>query len=421
MRFSVINLGCKVNRVESDQITALLLSSFEETDPNNADLVVVNTCTVTSEAEKKTRKVLRHTLRKNPSCKVIVTGCASEINPAAFEALSERVQVVPKNQILGYLTTYTGEDTSAYLNILEQMPIRYSESFNTRVGIKIQDGCNNACTYCIVHVARGKSKSVPADQVVNECVSYANSGAKEMVLTGINLGSYNYAEASSPVNLCGLLQRLLDETAEFTSGGGACRFRLSSIEPNDLSMELVDLMASSNGRICKHLHLPLQSGSTRILKEMARNYDARFYANLVHELRQKIPHLSLTTDVIVGFPGETDVDFEETLSLAQECGFSKIHVFPYSKRAGTPAANRTDQISDNIKRDRAVRLRQLSDELRAADFAARTGLHELAVVEKFGRAMTDSYYEIICAQENSVGDLIEVEINSQVSFCKGGD
>ena len=270
------------------------------------------------------------------------------------------------------------------------------DGFRTRVGVKVQDGCNNACTYCIVHVARGRATSRNAGDVREECKALAEAGVREIVLTGINLGSYRFDDGQGEVlMLDGLMQALLDDTADVHEPGQPpCRFRISSIEPVDVSDKLIDVMARSNGRICRHLHLPLQSGSTKVLAEMNRPYTAQQFEALVNKLYAKLPELSLSTDIICGFPGETDADFQETLDVAQRCRFSKIHVFPYSQREGTPAAARTDQVPPEMRAERARTLRALAKQLRQQDRENRAGTSELALIEENGVAMTESYHEL---------------------------
>lgn len=421
MGFCVVNLGCKVNRVESDAVAATLIArGFEPVGEEAAGLVVVNTCTVTGEAEKKTRKAVRHALRANGQAVVVVTGCAVAIDAAAYEALDSRVRVVPKGNLAA--SVERGEwDEAAGCAFAKERPLMQPTSealpkgrgFRTRVGVKVQDGCNNACTYCIVHVARGRAVSRSADEVVAECVQLAAAGAKEIVLTGINLGSYccGQRRSSNPVRLADLLRRLLHETAKLHKAGELpCRFRVSSIEPCDVDDDLIELMANADGRICRHLHLPLQAGSSRVLREMARPYDAAFYEALVGRLRATMPTFSLSTDIIVGFPGETDEDFRETLAVAKRCGFSKIHVFPYSRREGTPAAARADQVPPEVKARRAAELRALGDELRVRDFGARAGSEELALVEESGVAMTESYHEVPPPVDAPAGALVAVSL-----------
>lgn len=247
---------------------------------------------------------------------------------------------------------------------------------------------------------------------------------REIVLTGINLGSYCDGDRRDPqaVGLSDLVSRLLRETASLDGREDSpTRFRVSSIEPRDVNDELVSLLADGNGRLCRHLHLPLQSGSDKVLREMARPYDVERYVSLVERLRKAIPTISLSTDIIVGFPGETDAEFQQTLAVARRCRFSKIHAFPYSTRAGTPAAERSDQVPVEVRTSRAATVRALGDELRAAEYARRVGTSELALVEAGGTAMTESYFEIPAPRGSFPGTLVDVRLHpspgSGTGFC----
>lgn len=483
MNFAVVNLGCKVNRVESDDVAAHLAARGAETPEADADLIVVNTCTVTGEAEKKTRKAVRRALRANDRARVVVTGCAAAIDRAFYENLDERVTVLGKAE-LGKLwenapqigepavslcdgglavsprdgePAFSPHDGGPALSLCDAGPassphgaavgvagpagalaaqgggraargaasasqnggggaaargaapasslLRFGPSFRSRVGVKVQDGCDNACTYCIVHVARGRATSRPADDVVAECVAYAQAGAGEIVLTGINLGSYCDGAKRDPaaVRLADLLRLLLDATAD-----AACRFRISSVEPRDVDDALVDVLAASDGRVCRHLHLPLQAGSSKVLREMARPYDAPRFVALVERLYAAVPELALSTDLIAGFPGETDAEFQETLDVARACRFAKIHAFPYSRRDGTPAAARADQVPPAVRERRAAALRALGDELRAQEYARRVGTVERVLVESRGRGTTESYFEIPVPPDAQPGTLREL-------------
>lgn len=390
-RFSIVNLGCKVNRVESDTLAERLLGRGLQSVPApEADLVIINTCTVTGEAEKKTRKAVRKALKDAPNATIVVTGCAATMDPSFYEALDERVSVIPKGDLLenSFLPKTPGT-------------MRMGAGFPTRVGIKAQDGCDNACTYCIVHVARGPARSTPFDEVVSECERYLQHGVKELVLTGIDLGRYQWEGRG----LADLLSALLEASSQLaTAGEHPCRFRLSSVEPLSLSEPLIELMAASEGLLCRHLHLPLQSGSSSVLAAMGRPYSRERFLALTAELYERIPSLSLTTDIICGFPGETDDDFACTLSAAREARFSKIHVFPYSRRPGTPAARRPDQIDPALKRQRTSELRKLADELRQDDFNRRRGSTELCLVEP-DRALTESYHELPVDTAWAIGTL----------------
>lgn len=422
VRFFIVNLGCKVNRVESDGFERLLRAHACAPAPQSeADLVVVNTCTVTGEAEKKTRKAVRHALKVNDRASVVVTGCASAIAPEEFTSMGDRVTVVPKADMALHLERVlvgapgaaackaapvpeVGAGGPAQADLSDDAQLFSSR---TRVGVKVQDGCDNACTYCIVHVARGRATSRPKADIVGEVVALAHAGVREVVLSGINIGSYRHEGD----RLADLLKALLAATADVHAAGEKpMRFRVSSIEPMDVHDDFIELLAGANGRICRHLHLPLQSGSSKVLRDMARPYDAQDFCRLVDYLYAMVPALALTTDVIVGFPGETDEDFQDTCDVARACRFTKMHVFPYSRRAGTPAAARADQVAPEVKATRAEHLRALSDELRASDRAARAGTQELALVEEGGRAMTESYYELAAPTHASAGSLVSVTL-----------
>ena len=407
MNFAIVNLGCKVNRVESDSFASgLLARGGLETGPDVADVVVVNTCTVTGEAEKKTRKAVRQVLRANPSSNVVVTGCAAAIDADAFTSMDPaRVHIAGKLQVDDVLDRLVGPIGHG------TMPLAVGDGFRTRVGVKVQDGCNNACTYCIVHVARGRASSRPSRAIVSECVALAREGVREIVLTGINLGSWREQGENGCERLDALLERLLAETADIHGiGQPACRFRISSIEPRDVSDDLIGLMARSQGRICRHLHLPLQSGNSKVLREMHRPYSAEYFKDLVEKLYAAMPRLSLSTDIICGFPGETDQEFGDTVELAKRCRFTKIHVFPYSKRQGTPAAERSDQVDPEVRSARAKHLREVAEALRAQQLSDRAGSVELALVEEAGQAMTESYFEVPAPQGARIGQLVAVTL-----------
>lgn len=434
----MVNLGCKVNRVESDEYFSILSGFGEPSSEQLADLIIVNTCTVTGGAEKKTRKAVRKALRSNDHSKIVVTGCAAAINPEFYEKLSSRIEVVAKGELKDRLLdgaydlcSDSDETLNANINWREagfnqfnnsfggnsctEFPLlRIGDKFNTRVGVKIQDGCNNACTYCIVHTARGRAVSRNMAECIAESISYVKAGVPEIILTGINLGSYCYDGRS----LSGLLSELLHETQSLSEDDRVCRFRMSSIEPMDVSGDLIETIAGADGRICRHLHLPLQSGSSKVLHEMARPYDATSFLDLVNRIRKSIPSISLSTDIIVGFPGETDADFDETIDLAKACGFSKIHVFPYSKREGTPAAARTDQVPFDVKALRASKLRDLARSLRLRDYERRIGTKELVVAESADRGCTESYFEVKLNGNQRNRSLFQLKIPELTSYIR---
>lgn len=410
MKYAVVNLGCKVNRVESDAFASSLdAHGAKSCDAADADLIVVNTCTVTGEAEKKTRKAVRGALRANDRATVIVTGCAAAIDKDTFLAMDPRVRVMGKAELASSIDAGAwGLDAAAHGPAL---PV--GEGYRTRVGVKVQDGCNNACTYCVVHVARGKATSVDPREVVRQCRALASAGVKEIVLTGINLGSYRWRdeETGEATGFADLLRMLLEETADLHKDGEyPVRFRVSSVEPRDVHDDLIEVLETAGGRVCRHLHLPLQSGNSKVLREMHRPYNAEHFEAIVANLYERVPELSLSTDIICGFPGETEGEFEDTLRVACTCRFSKIHVFPYSKREGTPAAARIDQVPPGVKADRAQRLRDLGDLLRDKEREARKGTRELAVVEEEGVALTESYFEVPAPKNAKAGEMIEITL-----------
>ncbi|MEF2655147.1 MAG: tRNA (N(6)-L-threonylcarbamoyladenosine(37)-C(2))-methylthiotransferase MtaB [Eggerthellaceae bacterium] len=406
MNVAIVNLGCKVNRVESDSIAAAYQARGAHlSDVASADMIVVNTCTVTGEAEKKTRKTIRRVLRDNSQASVLVTGCAAVIDPDFFSALDERVRVVEKSDLLDQESH--GEASTSY-------PVRVGESFPTRVAVKVQDGCNHSCSYCIVHVARGKAWSRPYREIIEEVCLLAKHGVKEVVLAGIDLGSYVYSEGDERVRLGLLVRMLLDELD--ARGYEQTRLRISSIEPRSIDRSFVEVLAQAQGRVCRHLHLPLQSGSDRVLKEMNRPYTSSDFLDLVNMLKERVGDISLTTDVIVGFPGETEEDFENTCRVVSEVGFTKVHVFRYSKREGTPAAERVDQVLPEVKEERAHRLLELSDELRSRYLTRNADREETIVVEKAGWGMSESYYKVRVKSTLKAGSVCRASLTDADPF-----
>ncbi len=414
MKVSFVNLGCKVNRVETDGLAARCVDEgFELSPSGDADFVVINTCTVTQEAEKKTRKAVRRALREHGRATVVVTGCAAVIDGASLESLGNRVMAVPdKSLVVDSIVEKAHNEAKVQgrggqagdgTGLLARPQLRHGSGFPTRVGIKVQDGCDNACTFCIVHVARGASWSRPFDEVVDEVRRYGEAGVREMVLTGINLGTYSSAQGG----LADLLEKLLEAAPQ-------ARFRISSVEPGNVDNRLIGLMASSEGRVCRHLHLPLQSGSDSVLNQMARTYSVGFYQRLVERLYENMPCLALTTDVIVGFPGETEKQFGETLALAKSCAFSKMHVFPYSRREGTPAARRKDHVPDETKLRRTRELQGLADELRRQDFLKRCGNEELVLVETDSTGTSESYYQVTVSDKAVPGELLSMKLENGI-------
>lgn len=431
-QFHIHTLGCKVNRAESETIAAALIDAgWTQCAAESADVAIVNTCTVTGEADTKNRKIIRGLLKAG-AAHVIVTGCAINIASDHYAELGEAVVCEPDKTALPRTAqllvqgeqlhaadapaprTEAPDTTSAAEPVelnFEQAPRfsadaesmrmlnRTGEGFRTRVDVKIQDGCNNACTYCIVHVARGRARSIPASQVIGEVGSIANAGTREVVLVGIDLGAYD----DNGLDLADLMEILLQRT-------GIGRLRISSIEPQSLKPSLITALATSDGRICRHLHLCLQSGSTKVLDEMARNYTADEFLDLIAELRAQVPSIALSTDVIVGFPGETDEDFAQTCKVIEQARFMRLHVFRYSKRAGTSAAARPDQIPPQVMAERAKTLRELGAKLALEDMHKRLGTVEQVIVERPGIGTSESYHKVLVPTDVAPGLLLPMEL-----------
>ena len=350
---SVVNLGCRVNRVESDRITAdLMRLGFAVVEPRDADLIVINTCAVTGEAEAKTRKAVRHALAYPNEPYVVVTGCVVNLHPEELLELSDRVIAEPsKIDVAERVCDVLGVESDSVPACSDGDVV--DALGRSRLGVKIQDGCNHRCTYCIVWKARGP----------------------EVVLTGVNLGAYDGKSATDEhVEIDELLEAIMERTT-------IAHVRISSVEPMDISERLLKVMARYPQRIAPFLHLPVQSGCTATLHRMGRPYSAEAFEDTVRMIRANLPQASLSCDVIVGFPGETDEEFEESLALCRRVGFSRMHVFRYSKRPGTLAADMPDQVPPEVMAERSRRMRDAAQELAIADARRRVGTVERAVLE----------------------------------------
>ena len=388
---------------ESEAIAAALLALgwTRATDAADCDVAILNTCTVTGEADAKNRKALRTLLRAGKAA-IIVTGCAVNIDTARYADVDPRISCEHDKERIPALAVRLARDTAAVSTaISDQTTMERSDSgFRTRVDLKIQDGCDNACSYCIVHVARGPARSVPAATVISRARTLADAGTRELVLVGIDLAAYRDADID--------LARLVTLLQEKTDIG---RVRVSSVEPQSVTPTLVDVLAHSEGRLCRHLHLCLQSGSDKVLREMNRRYDADAFCALANRLHEAVPRIALSTDVIVGFPGETEDDFARTCKLVERCGFMRLHVFRYSKRPGTPAASRDDQVDPKVKAARSQTLIELGRRLTLSDMERRLGTIEEVVIERPGIGTSESYHAVACDTVLPVGALVEVEFN----------
>jgi len=378
MKVGIYTLGCKVNTYESEYIASLfkekgfMLSDFEE----ECDVYVINTCTVTNTSDKKDKKIINHVKKNHPNACLVVCGCFVESNKDYnFEGVDIVVGNYHKSKIVDLVLEYFKNKQQMTLkeNIMrvpfEDMNIKHFEG-RTRAFVKIQDGCENYCSYCIIPFVRGRCRSKKYEDVINEITSLANNGYKEIVLTGIHTGNYG---SDIGVKFSDLLEDILKiEKLE--------RLRISSIEITELDEKFLRLL--KNEKLCNHLHIPLQNGSERILKLMNRKYTKQEFLKMINKIRTIRPDISITTDVIVGFPTETEEDFKENLDFIKEVNFSKVHTFPYSKRNGTKAARMEGHLPNEIKKARVKEQITLSDNLEKQYFDSFIGKKEKVLIEK---------------------------------------
>ncbi len=363
-----------------------------------ADVYVINTCTVTQLSDRKSRQLIRRARRSNPEGLIVVTGCLAQVAPEEVLQLPEVDLVVGTHarERLPELIVEAGKGRQNLVVPLhkksrfEKLPAS-QDGGRTRAFLKVQEGCQQFCSYCIVPYARGPRCSMPLAEAVTETERLAAEGYKELVLTGVHLGSYG-------LDFPGQTALLGDLLRELARVEGITRLRLSSIEPTEITPHLVETLLSCR-KICRQLHIPLQSGNDEILRRMNRRYDAGEFLYLVRWLRAEIPGLTLTTDVIAGFPGETEEQFAHTLEMIQLCGFSRLHIFKYSPRRGTPAAGFPEQIPPAVKEERSKRLRKLGEELAAGfqeSFIGKTV--EVLFEEEAGRGrlagLTEHYLRV---------------------------
>ena len=371
---ALITLGCKVNQYDTQAMQEIMLRNgytvVGENDP--ADVCIINTCTVTNAADQKARQVIRRAVRKNPDTEVLVTGCYAESDREAIEAIPG-VSLVFGNREKADLQKYLDlvheswneKDRSPLLQIepIHHDAVREHANFSmsvseagkhTRALMKVQDGCSAFCTYCIIPYVRGRMTSRPLPDIVQEAKEIAANGYKEIVITGVHLGAYGL-DTGRQINIADILEHIhpID---------GVERIRFSSIEAMNFPPDLVNRMAALP-KCMPHFHLPLQAGSDKILRQMRRRYTTEQFSRLVEKLRTSFLDVGITTDVMVGFPGETDADFEESLQFVEEIGFSQLHVFRYSPRRGTPAADYTDHVPPHVSAERSKAMIALGQQL----------------------------------------------------------
>lgn len=391
MKAAFYTLGCKVNQYETQAMSqSLEKHGFEIVDCNeNADIYVINSCTVTAESDRKTRQTVRHFKKQHPDSIIVLTGCMPQASP---EAGAELVQadIVMGNKSNRFLHEYIMKFISSRDRIIAVDEHKTGDSFcgdtitdfreRTRASVKIEDGCNRFCSYCIIPYARGRVRSKPLDELKNEIASLDKNGFSEIVLVGINLSAYGTDCGSS----------IVEAVRAAASFEGIKRVRLGSLEPDHITDEIIEKL-SEIPEFCPQFHISLQSGCDKTLKRMNRHYNCEEYRQLCKKLRSSFKDTTLTTDIMVGFPGETESDFEESLAFAKEIGFEKVHVFPYSIRPGTPAAKMTDQVEKSEKARRAAIMIEETDKIRAGFLKRQIGKVLEILPEEYHQGCVQGY------------------------------
>ena len=421
MKFKIVTLGCKVNTYESEMMREkLIASNYVETFDNDADIVIINTCSVTNMADAKSRKLINYNKRENPNAIMVVCGCSAQNKKEELSNLDIDILIGNngKSNIVNLIEDYKNTNEK-YINFINSRKLEFEdmevEKFTnqTRAYIKIQDGCNNFCAYCIIPFMRGNIRSKDMSKVIEEANILVNNGHKEIVLTGIDTGSYGKDKNYD-------LTDLLNELVKIE---GLKKIRLSSIDTFDLDDKFIECL-KNNDKICDHLHISLQSGSNKILKLMNRKYTCEEYLNTINKIRSVRPDISITTDVIVGFPQESEEDFNEVLDYVNKVKFSKVHVFPFSKRDGTKASIMDGQVQESIKKERAKRLIEVSDELEKEYYSKFLGKELEVLVEENidGKSIghTSNYIKVEVNDTLNRNEFYKVKITSiEKEYAKG--
>ena len=415
-KFLIKTLGCKVNSYESEFIRNLFLEEGYEEVEENADVCIINTCTVTNTADNKSKQVINNIKKNNKVAIVIAMGCFCQFRNSEIEDLIDADIILGnknKHKVLEYLKEYE----SNHKRIIDFVDMNKDDidfddmeikgyKHHHRAFIKIEDGCNNFCSYCIIPYVRGRVRSKEFNKCLMEVNDLALSGHKEIVLSGIHTGQYNSDG-----------KRLSDLINEISKVDQIKRIRLSSVEIVELDDKMMDIIKNNN-KFVSHLHIPLQAGSDHILKLMNRRYDKKYFKKLVDEIRKNRNDISLTTDVIVGFPGETEEDFKETLDFCEEIGFTKIHVFPYSDRSGTVASRMKDKIPGNIKKDRVRRLIDLSNKLEKEYYLKHIGKEDDVLIEEvkqdgYLHGFTSDYIPIKLKGNYKINEIYKIKLSKE--------
>lgn len=405
MKFNIVTFGCKVNQYESNMMKEKMLSSnFIYTDNlEDAKIIIVNTCSVTNVSDKKCLKMIRRIRREYPSSILVVTGCSSQNLQKMYESLDIDILLGNKDKsIINELINEYIVTKKRYVKFYNERSLEFEDMVindynHIRAFIKIEDGCDNFCSYCIIPYVRGSVRSKNFDSILREAKQLACNGHKEIVLTGIHTGHY----MDSGHDLTDLINEL-SKIPELE------RIRISSIEVTELTDKFLDMLKTNN-KVCNHLHIPLQAGSNEILKKMNRKYDLNYFEEKINKIRTIRPDISISTDIIVGFPYETNELFQSTLDFSKKIKFSKIHVFPYSIRKGTTASNMPEQVDEHIKKERVKKLIELSNLLEEEYFNKFKGkVLDILIEEVYNNTSTGhtSNYLMVTLNENlSVGEI----------------
>ena len=410
MKFNIITFGCKVNQYESNMMKESMLSSnfFYTEDLNDANIIIVNTCSVTNVADKKCLKMIRRLKREYSNAILVVAGCSSQNKQSVYESLDIGILIGNRDKsIIDKLIKEYIETEKKYVKFYNDRNLDFEDMYisdynHTRAFIKIEDGCDNFCSYCIIPYVRGSVRSKDFDKVIKEAKELAKHGHKEIVLTGIHTGHY----LNNGYDLTDLINELskIDDIK---------RIRISSIEVTELNDKFLDML-KNNDKVCDHLHIPLQAGSDEILKRMNRKYDLAYYEEKIKKIRSIRPDISISTDIIVGFPYETEELFLNTLEFSKKIKFSKIHVFPYSVRVGTAAANMEEQVDEVVKKMRVKRLMAVSHMLEV-DYFNKFKDKELDILietcdNNVSEGHTSNYLLVSVPENIKVGEIVRRKI-----------
>ena len=408
--FLIKTLGCKVNSYESEFIRNLLLENNYKEVLENADICIINTCTVTNTADNKSKQVINNIKKNNPNALVIACGCFCQFRKDNIGSLINADIIIGnknKSKIIDYIKEYE-KDKKQIIDFydmsnqeFEDMEIKKYETHH-RAFVKIEDGCNNYCSYCIIPYVRGRVRSKDFNKCIMEVNDLVLSGHKEIVLSGIHTGMYNSDN-----------KRLSDLINEISKIELLKRIRLSSVEIVELNDGMIDIIKNNN-KFVSHLHIPLQAGCDKTLKAMNRRYDLEYFTNKVKEIRSYRKDISLTTDVIVGFPGETEEDFNETYEFCKNIKFAKIHVFPYSDRNGTVASKMTNKVPRNIIKERVRKLIELSNELESTYYNSFIGKNVSVLIEEIKEdyyvGFSDNYIPIKVKGNYKINEIYDIKL-----------